>query len=780
MAMPILYAIVASILVYGIGLLLAYLIAKKKKADFSLRARALPLLFDVGCGLAATLIVALILAIFSGGLGALNGIVFFALVQGVVLLFRPHRFFHKKNAEDAQKPSVRKIVALSLIGVGLLIETFAFNFRSIQSYGEVQELAATSLVCDKVQADGENIFLANKSSIIIEPTVETRNIRLNFVPTEDVSITVTVETISGTGFANPTKVEMDGRNVDFHIFKVPVSPRYRLTFQFGDHYLQKEGISLKGVTLNAKPQAYLGITRFAFYSGVVLLVCYSSRAIDLLAKKKKVDKTPYFLIGGFALFSLVAAVIFVLARKESIFVPYPMSQDQLASSETDIFVALFDAFRKGQAHLDITPDPKLLALENPYSPAQRTAARVSYLWDHAFYNGKYYSYYGPLPVLLVSFPLYLFSGMQYVPNAFALEVVGMAALIPAFLLLLLEIYRFARKEISWSGYVLLAGAGILTSMMVMALTFKDGYYHEAIYHVPDIYGLLFFDLFLFFVLRAYRKEKGRAIELALSGLCFVAVIAARPNLVLGVLIALPFYLSMLFRKQFNWKQKAVQFVPMAGILLLGAIAICAYNKIRFDSIMEFGQSYQLNVTDQRTLTYSPDKFFPSFLHFYFQGPAFNNGFPFISASVVRFSFDNCPYISGYFGTMLIPMFALTWLLPFFYWQKPTEQKAFSIIFPLFMVLFAFTTYSKAGICARYLIEQYHLMTIAFFFLILRVADKYEKTAAYRPLMLVGGGSIAISAFLCLCLSFDGFDGMNAGDFNGFLLLWKEAFYSFSL
>ena len=73
-------------------------------------------------------------------------------------------------------------------------------------------------------------------------------------------------------------------------------------------------------------------------------------------------------------------------------------------------VKQFDAFLKGQLHLDVEANEKLLALENPYDPAARAEAEVQYLWDHAFYGGKYYSYFGAAPLIAVHAPIYFLTG----------------------------------------------------------------------------------------------------------------------------------------------------------------------------------------------------------------------------------------------------------------------------------------------------------------------------------------------------------------------------------
>lgn len=280
------------------------------------------------------------------------------------------------------------------------------------------------------------------------------------------------------------------------------------------------------------------------------------------ADSKDHGKLPYLAIGvlGSALFIFVMGLI--ISDPLTYLTSYPIAQEELhahtslSTGKTDIFVSLFDAFGKGRIDLDLAVDPKLLALENPWNPSERSAARVSYYWDHAFYGGKYYSYYGPLPVILISFPLYFLSLCRYVPTAFGLEIIGMSFLIPSFFLLTLEIFKTVQKKVNYPQYILFSCLGLITSMTIMAATWKDGYYHEAIYHVPDIYGLTCFDLFLAMTLQAYRNKQKRFIPLGFAGLFFVFVILSRPNLFLGLALALPFFLAILFEKGVKWKKKA--------------------------------------------------------------------------------------------------------------------------------------------------------------------------------------------------------------------------------
>lgn len=55
-------------------------------------------------------------------------------------------------------------------------------------------------------------------------------------------------------------------------------------------------------------------------------------------------------------------------------------------------------------------DPALLQMENPYDTNLRDSLGVIYHWDHAFYNGQYYMYFGVVPVFLLFLPYLILAG----------------------------------------------------------------------------------------------------------------------------------------------------------------------------------------------------------------------------------------------------------------------------------------------------------------------------------------------------------------------------------
>ena len=63
-------------------------------------------------------------------------------------------------------------------------------------------------------------------------------------------------------------------------------------------------------------------------------------------------------------------------------------------------------------HLDMYYDEEdtLAQLNNPYDPKEREEAGVVYHWDHAYYEGHYYMYFGVVPVFLAFLPYRLLTG----------------------------------------------------------------------------------------------------------------------------------------------------------------------------------------------------------------------------------------------------------------------------------------------------------------------------------------------------------------------------------
>ena len=179
-----------------------------------------------------------------------------------------------------------------------------------------------------------------------------------------------------------------------------------------------------------------------------------------------------------ALFVLVALIMvfFCFCTQRSVewhkpeTVPYPI-EDITGQSQ---YIKQFDAFFKGQLHLDVEVSEVLLSLSNPYDPAARDEAGAVYYWDHAYFEGKYYSYFGIAPIATVYFPVYLATGT--IPNdALACIMLAIYAVIFCVLAYREVVLRFCKKANIW---LFLTGeaAFVAASGVYLGLLCSDIYY----------------------------------------------------------------------------------------------------------------------------------------------------------------------------------------------------------------------------------------------------------------------------------------------------------------
>ena len=87
-------------------------------------------------------------------------------------------------------------------------------------------------------------------------------------------------------------------------------------------------------------------------------------------------------------------------------------RDSKISFVYEQYGALAHSLLNGRLDLRQDPPEELLALDNPYDSTAREAAQVNSLWDHAYYNGRYYVYFGIVPCLLFQLPFEAVTGIQ--------------------------------------------------------------------------------------------------------------------------------------------------------------------------------------------------------------------------------------------------------------------------------------------------------------------------------------------------------------------------------
>ena len=266
--------------------------------------------------------------------------------------------------------------------------------------------------------------------------------------------------------------------------------------------------------------------------------------------------------------------------------------DRYAIKNKNQYELMADALLKGQVYLEYGDmDRRLLEMPNPYDTRARRELGVRYHWDHAFYKGRYYMYFGVVPVFLLFIPFKLITGASLTTYHATQVFVGMS-IIGLFLFFRLLSKRFFPK-LSFPVYLFL-GAAISVTSMVHCVA-KPAMYMTAFAAAfcMEIWSVCFYVKAVWAT-----EDENRAIFRAFLGALFGALaFGCRPSIALGNLIVIPCLIVFLREHKFSGKMFLKLVAAASPYIIIGAL-LMLYNYARFENPFEFGQSYQLTVADQ--------------------------------------------------------------------------------------------------------------------------------------------------------------------------------------
>lgn len=420
-------------------------------------------------------------------------------------------------------------------------------------------------------------------------------------------------------------------------------------------------------------------------------------------------------------------------------------------SYSDPFVQMFDAVHNGRVNIDIEPSEELLAMENPYDTSARSAQGVHYAWDRAYYNGKYYSYYGIAPVLTFYYPYYLIKGKLPTTNM-ASVFFGMLSIIFMFGAIMSFIKRFINKP-----------NFLLIIMILFASCFASGIYFNAtfsdMYALPGISGTCWLMLCLWCGFEACNRHgkkrmTGKILLFVASGMTFVLCLASKPTRALSALILAPIFLDIIFNKKYKLKEKIISASSFLVPVAIGFGALMAYNYARFDSPFQFGAVYQLTVSNVNANGLKLSSLPNTMIHYFFQSPEMTDTFPYVKTS--RLSLANCCsyiYSDASLGALNMPLLlAGLCVLPFLLYSfkrkkgkkfviNDIEIKKFTYILMFILaVLIAWFNYCVAGSILSYVCDILPLFTLLAVFVLL----DFQKTRLDSS-----GMSVCAISIICL-------------------------------
>lgn len=622
------------------------------------------------------------------------------------------------------RKSKKKYLNLIIIAVCVILEILISNRAAISLIGSEYSSVELSkaLTSDSSASHGNGKLQINKGIIeFYDIDTEMKNLCVT-LSGNDKYIPLTVS------FTDDNFAFDDGYDYNKGTFKVLVGTKEKnylnlnsfgnvknLRLDFGD-----ERVIIEELELNKKPEFSFNILRFIIIAAVCFIIKYGLWKIKFDNKKHS-----YAIMISAAV--ICTAILFSFANLNKVSADlnalsvYPNPN----ISSADQYEQLFDAFKKGQLNLDIDYDTSLFEnLENIYDRSERNEHGLhGDFWDRAYYNGKFYSYFGAAPVITVYFPVYFLTHKVPTPE-FASTLLCVYAVIFISLLYDTIIKKMCRKVPLL--LVLLGQITVIMTSGLMAAMCENKFYYMAI-----LSGIGSVAAFLYFLLKAYYSEsfKKRNIFLVMTGISVVMIVASRPTLLLYALIAIVPAIFVLKNKNDNIYKKIIYIVSIGTPVLVGAVLIMLYNYLRFESPFEFGFNYQLTVSIAKANTITLGMLPAAVYHFYIQQPKIHSYFPYIEIKGYALdSYTRYSYSHRTMGVLNYPILNAVFLYPFAVNKdkKNSFKKYFTIAVIACAILLSFVDMCKAGSHYRYTVDILFTLAIAALIIVFELLATIEE------------------------------------------------------
>lgn len=255
----------------------------------------------------------------------------------------------------------------------------------------------------------------------------------------------------------------------------------------------------------------------------------------------------------------------------------------------------------GHSWIDYPVADTLRDLSNPYNSDIRAqvVSGDSYLFDYAFYDGKYYSYFGVLPAVIFFLPYLALTGNDLAPWKAMLVIVFILAILCVGVVYLLFKKWGARAPLPVQTVLAVSFSCVVQPALYLS-------YMSTTYSVPIGFGLILalsaICLWLKGSMLPSTKRRQRLMYYVAGGLLSGLIVGCRPQ-ICAVVIILPLCIiaSEYWSNGISIVAKCKDFFSTSILSALAAVVTASpflfWNVIRFDSPFDFGATYQLTMVD---------------------------------------------------------------------------------------------------------------------------------------------------------------------------------------
>ena len=462
--------------------------------------------------------------------------------------------------------------------------------------------------------------------------------------------------------------------------------------------------------------------------------------------------------------------IIVLLAMQIVFLSF-ISQSQMEDGESRIFDRLdtevssgLDQYHQltlalahGQLHLDnILPgdknvdEPQLAALKEldkqgkTYSPNDRDnyvkQKGTNYRWDEAYYNGHYYTYYGPVPVVLVFLPVYLITGCLLTTRFVTLLLaVAISALMARL------VYNIAKRREGLNMWTVIGCMAMAMSTVFVTSCFMGA----KIYELSPMSGLALVLGGINCFYRALTEKNSKPYLWIVGAICMALSVGCKPTFAFASLIvgiSIIYYLfknskkdteesnavTAFFQKVFSKENiKYIAYVAIPYVVI--GVLLMAYNYGRFGSPFDFGVKYQLTLFNTHYYSLADLSKLPvAIYNGLLDMPSTMSTFPFLSMQNASPQYNGYMFTMAGVGMLAYPVMWLLFAMPYATKQKmlltSNKQKG-QVIDKVTMIscllvglLSCYASTAMGGTSFRYALDYGWAFTISLVFVVFAIAQ----------------------------------------------------------
>lgn len=496
-------------------------------------------------------------------------------------------------------------------------------------------------------------------------------------------------------------------------------------------------VYIRSVTLNSPIPMEISWVRFLL---IVLICSYIYAVFNTAVFQKSFSEAKSFIRSASVIVTASACIIAFLVVYYHFDSDYWKEQWKLEKGN-QVTQELVDAFEAHQVSLLEEPSEALIGFSDPYDRQYREASGVSCSWDHVYYEGKYYSYYGIAPVVLVFLPYHKLTG-HYFPDAPAVLIFSMIGIIGLTFLFNAFVKKLFPK----------IPVGMFTSTLIILQILSGIWFslgRPSFYEIAIASGFACntWATYFLFTANIIGREKISVPRTLVSSLLYAIAVLCRPTLVLYCICAAAFMLAAVPRASQTVDADKKKLINKHSVIYLAAALlpmVCIglvqmwYNNARFGSPFEFGIQYSLTINNFTKTQFHWKLSEIGIFNFLFNPPSFVPDYPFIKTDFQYMKANGFFYGDNLATHNTSGLFFLA--LPMFFYflsgralrhlpDRKSKLKSFAyIFFPCVLIPFVIVaSVWESGYSARYMADfSWHAIFGAlciFYFLYLKTKNE---------------------------------------------------------